>query len=64
MVDKMQDFLISDETAESLENAGLFRRAATRWLNVLSRCSSLAEWEWVSQRRSVCLKKARYCRKK
>ncbi|RSW41789.1 PerC family transcriptional regulator [Klebsiella aerogenes] len=46
---------VADKLAESLENAGLYRRAATRWLQVFFECLSDSERSWVSRRRLFCL---------
>ena len=43
--------VVHDVIAEKLENAGLWRRAATRWLEVMNWCHTDAEREWVSQKR-------------
>ncbi|EMV8790454.1 PerC family transcriptional regulator, partial [Escherichia coli] len=44
--------IISDAVAESLENSALWRRAATRWLEVMWCCQTDEEREWISRRRS------------
>ncbi|MFI4630085.1 PerC family transcriptional regulator [Klebsiella quasipneumoniae] len=46
---------VADKLAEGLENAGLYRRAATRWLEVFFECQSDSERSWVSRRRQHCL---------
>ncbi|MGK2890052.1 PerC family transcriptional regulator [Klebsiella michiganensis] len=46
--------MVSDAIAEKLENAGLWRRAAARWLAVMDRCDTDAQREWVSQKRRQC----------
>lgn len=51
--------VISDAVAEALEAAGLYRRAARRWLEVLDRCRDCDERAWLATRRSQCLEKAR-----
>ena len=43
--------MVSDAIAEKLENAGLWRRAAARWLAVMDRCETDMQREWVSQKR-------------
>lgn len=48
-----------DAVAESLEAAGLYRRAARRWLEVLDRCCDNEERAWLAARRRQCLEKAR-----
>lgn len=51
--------VMSDAVAEALEAAGLYRRAARRWLEVLDRCLDCEERAWLATRRSQCLEKAR-----
>ncbi|HHD7487418.1 TPA: PerC family transcriptional regulator [Klebsiella oxytoca] len=47
---------INDELARNLEAAGLWRRAADRWLEVmLSYGLSDAQREWIRRRRKCCL---------
>jgi hypothetical protein len=46
--------MVSDAIAEKLENAGLWRRAAARWLAVMDRCETDVQREWVSQKRRAC----------
>ncbi|HBM3259790.1 TPA: PerC family transcriptional regulator [Klebsiella oxytoca] len=47
---------INDELARELEAAGLWRRAADRWLEVmLSYGLSDAQREWIRRRRRCCL---------
>lgn len=46
---------VADKLAEGLESAGLYRRAATRWLEVFFECQSDSERSWVSRRRQHCL---------
>lgn len=46
--------MVSDVIAEKLENAGLWRRAAARWLVVMDRCETDMQREWVSQKRRQC----------
>ncbi|EGL0308520.1 PerC family transcriptional regulator [Salmonella enterica] len=48
-----------DAVAEALEAAGLYRRAARRWLEVLDRCRDSEERAWLAARRSQCLENAR-----
>lgn len=43
-----------DIIAEDLENRGLYRRAATRWLKVMDECKDSTERLWVAQRRNYC----------
>jgi len=49
--------MISDSTAEELESKGLFRRAASRWLEVFDKCETEAGREWLRNRRNECLSK-------
>ncbi|EMM0037458.1 PerC family transcriptional regulator [Klebsiella aerogenes] len=44
---------VADKLAEGLESAGLYRRAATRWLEVCFECLSDPERSWVSPRDST-----------
>ncbi|PWI77376.1 PerC family transcriptional regulator [Enterobacter sp. CGMCC 5087] len=46
--------MVSDVIAEKLENAGLWRREAARWLAVMDGCETDAQREWVSQKRRAC----------
>ena len=41
--------------AESLEERGLYRRAATRWREVMLLCTEDDDREWVKQRHDMCL---------
>lgn len=41
--------------AESLEDKGLWRRAATQWLNVMQKTLTDEQREWVRRRRAFCL---------
>ncbi|MGR7522431.1 PerC family transcriptional regulator [Klebsiella aerogenes] len=50
---------VADKVAEDLEKAGLYRRAATRWLEVFFECPGDAERDWVSRRRRECLARLR-----
>ncbi len=50
--------MIHDEKAEKLELAGLYRRAAARWLTVLDGCRDVSSREWVARRRLWCLEQA------
>jgi len=50
--------MVKDSKAEALENAGQYRRAASRWLEVMT-TSNAKEQEWILRRRSACLEKAR-----
>lgn len=46
--------MVSNAIAEKLEDAGLWRRAAARWLAVMECCDTDAQREWVSQKRRQC----------
>ncbi|EBP0138584.1 PerC family transcriptional regulator [Salmonella enterica] len=50
--------MIHDEKAEKLELAGLYRRAAARWLTVLDGCRDASSREWVARRRLWCPEQA------
>ena len=46
---------VSDSVAEKLEAAGLWRRAAARWLVVMDRFEYTdVQREWIRQRRKYC----------
>ncbi len=47
--------LLHDKTAESLERAGLWRRAASRWLHIFDQVESDLAREQVALRREACL---------
>jgi len=47
---------VDDEVAQKLEAAGLWRRAAARWLTVMAAWSLTdAQRVWICQRRAYCL---------
>lgn len=50
--------MIYDEKAEKLEQAGLYRRAAARWLTVLDRYRDAPSREWIARRRKWCIEQA------
>ncbi|EAB7739597.1 PerC family transcriptional regulator [Salmonella enterica] len=50
--------MIHDEKAEELEQAGLYRRAAARWLTVLDGCRDEDSREWAARQRLRCLQQA------
>ncbi|QXC16639.1 PerC family transcriptional regulator [Citrobacter braakii] len=50
--------MIHDEKAQKLEQAGLYRRAAARWLTVLDGYRDASSREWVVRRRLWCLQQA------
>lgn len=47
--------MVNDSKAEALEAKGLYRRAATRWQEVMMLCAEDDDREWVKQRRDMCL---------
>lgn len=47
--------LLQDSVAHSLERAGLWRRAATRWLVIFDRVNTDCAREKVAFRREACL---------
>ncbi|GME35439.1 MULTISPECIES: PerC family transcriptional regulator [unclassified Pantoea] len=49
--------MVSDKKAEELKAKGLYRRAASRWLEVFDNCDSEAGREWIRSRRNQCLAK-------
>ncbi|HBZ7730889.1 TPA: PerC family transcriptional regulator [Klebsiella variicola subsp. variicola] len=49
---------IRDSIAERLEASGLYRRAASRWIEVMQRCLNDDDREWIRHHRNQCLKKA------
>ena len=48
--------MVNDRKAEELEAKGLYRRAATRWQEVMLLCTEDDDREWVKRRRETCLK--------
>ncbi|EBZ1027474.1 PerC family transcriptional regulator [Salmonella enterica] len=50
--------MIHDEKAEKLEQAGLYRRAAARWLTVLDGYRDEDAREWAARQRLRCLQQA------
>lgn len=50
--------MIYDDKAEKLEQAGLYRRAAARWLTVLDQCRDVSSREWIARRRRWCIEQA------
>lgn len=48
---------VNDSIAEKLEAAGLWRRAATRWLEVMRQRHVSHELEWLCRRRRYCFSK-------
>jgi len=51
--------IVNDSKAEALEVKGLYRRAATRLIDVMWCCTEDDERDWVRQRRDDCLHKVR-----
>ncbi|EPG2864923.1 PerC family transcriptional regulator [Pluralibacter gergoviae] len=51
--------MIRDSKAEELEAKGFYRRAATRWMDVMWCCTEDEDRDWVRQRRDDCLQKVR-----
>ncbi|WP_314139859.1 PerC family transcriptional regulator [Buttiauxella noackiae] len=50
---------VRDSKAEALEAKGLYRRAASRWLDVMSLYADERDREWVASRRARCIDLAR-----
>lgn len=50
---------VSDSKAETLEAKGLYRRAASRWLEVMELCTDEKDREWVALRRVRCVEQAK-----
>ncbi|WP_241596515.1 PerC family transcriptional regulator [Rosenbergiella epipactidis] len=44
--------MVRDDQAEKLEQAGLYRRALSRWLTVLDGCKLDAQREWIIKHRA------------
>ena len=51
--------IVNDSKAEALEVKGLYRRAATRLIDVMWCCTEDDDRDWVRQRRDDCLQKVR-----
>lgn len=49
--------MVNDKKAEELEAKGLYRRAASRWLEVFDQCDTESGREWLRNRRNECLAK-------
>ncbi|MFB5173285.1 PerC family transcriptional regulator [Erwinia amylovora] len=49
--------MVNDKKAEELEAKGLYRRAASRWLEVFDQCDTETGREWLRNRRNECLAK-------
>ena len=50
--------MVNDSKAEALEAKGLYRRAASRWLEVFDKCDTEAGREWIRNRHNQCLGEA------
>ncbi|VTN17501.1 PerC transcriptional activator [Klebsiella pneumoniae] len=48
---------IRDSIAERLEACGLYRRAASRWIEVMQRCLDDEDREWIRHHRNQCPEK-------
>jgi hypothetical protein len=48
---------VRDAQAEALEAAGLYRRAARRWLEVFDKRVADVMRDWLRQRRNACLRR-------
>ncbi|HHZ0874751.1 TPA: PerC family transcriptional regulator [Escherichia coli] len=51
--------MIADSVAQKLEERGLWRRAATRWTEVLLHAETDREREEAARRRAICIIKSR-----
>ncbi|MGQ0391965.1 MULTISPECIES: PerC family transcriptional regulator [Klebsiella/Raoultella group] len=51
--------IVNDSKAEALEAKGLYRRAATRWMEVMNHCAEDEARDWVRRRMDECLQKVR-----
>ena len=51
--------MVKDDKAEALECAGLFRRAAARWLCVMQECQTDSQRDYVFMRRKQCIDKVK-----
>ncbi|KJM65085.1 PerC family transcriptional regulator [Pluralibacter gergoviae] len=51
--------MVNDSKAEALEEKGLYRRAAARWMNVMYLCAEDGDREWVRRHMDECLQKVR-----
>ncbi|EMX2468820.1 PerC family transcriptional regulator, partial [Escherichia coli] len=49
--------VITDSVAQKLEERGLWRRAATRWSEVLLHAETDSEREEAARRRAICISK-------
>lgn len=51
--------MVNDSKAGALEAKGLYRRAATRWMEVMNHCAEDEARDWVRRRMDECLHKVR-----
>lgn len=51
--------MVNDPVAQSLEDKGFWRRAATRWLDILLTSTSDFDKEWICERKNFCITKSR-----
>ncbi len=51
--------LVRDSKAEALEEKGLYRRAAARWMEVMQLCTDDGAREWIMRHREACLEKVK-----
>ncbi|HCI6437047.1 TPA: PerC family transcriptional regulator [Klebsiella pneumoniae] len=51
--------MVNDSKAEALEAKGLYRRAATRWMEVMNHCAEDEARDWVRRRMDEYLQKVR-----
>lgn len=51
--------MVNDSKAEALETKGLYRRAATRWGELLRECLDEGEREWIKTHIDLCVANSR-----
>ncbi|MHC0026005.1 PerC family transcriptional regulator [Enterobacter vonholyi] len=51
--------MVNDSKAEALEAKGLYRRAATRWQEVMMLCAEDDDREWIKRHSETCLEKVK-----
>lgn len=51
--------MVKDSKAEALEAKGLYRRAASRWLEVMALCEVDKDRDWIKHHRDECVDKVR-----
>ena len=49
--------MVKDSKAEALEAKGLYRRAASRWLEVMAQCTEDDDRDWIIRHREECMHK-------